>query len=131
MIAATGRVLALVCTLLLALPPGWCCILQSTALAVRGKERLAARPACCGHCKGHAPTKSSDPVRLPPGSCPCTDRALTVPSAPRVVACESAVVTPLALPEPVVSGATAGDGGACSLPVFSLPPRVLNCLWLC
>src|SRR3954447_25863085 len=68
------RCLVLASSLLLALPPGWCCLALSFApFAMDGSARSGV-PACCQH---KAKQKAADPKEAPKplhhGECPCDD----------------------------------------------------------
>jgi len=73
------QTLMVACSLTLALPQGWCCL-----IAVQIKEKVATgeeptcsmfgTPGCCCPTRPSKPNKSPAPVER----CPCTDRNATV-----------------------------------------------------
>src|SRR5438270_8592029 len=75
------RIVVLVCSLLFALPPGWCCLLGAHTPGQLGKSTSRRCPECCG---GHAAeTSKSAPVPTSPRptKCPCDDRNSTSPDS--------------------------------------------------
>jgi len=145
----TGRVLALACGVLLALPPGWCC--GATAGECCGPLPLSAptpakSPACSGKaCSGKvcsssccpteparsspAPTKPQKPER--PCDTTCCERPLAnAPKVARPVIDPAAVGVLVAVIAPFGRCAESVAGGA--PPRSAFPPlRVLHCVWLC
>ncbi len=128
------RLASLTCGLVLALPPGWCCLwLPEPAHAAAAPSEAPAKPCrpCCGH--SVQPAEPAAPAPVPPPPCPCADRNATTPEA---------VKPPALLP---------GDGLAATLPALDLTPsaapehlvpdlslappstplNVLHCVWLC
>src|SRR5689334_5127790 len=79
------RCLVFVASLLLALPPGWCCMLHRNALPTESKS--APRSCCNNHhrvggdrCNGQTPPQPNrGNAPLPQGTCPCTERLSTPP----------------------------------------------------
>lgn len=67
-------------SLILALPPGSCCIARELAGGKRAKPAPAAMPSCCHHAAPEQPADSSPPVR-PVIKCCCAHDA-TVPKKP-------------------------------------------------
>jgi hypothetical protein len=78
---ALPRSLVLVVCVLLALPPGWCCMLPANAPAEPHKSSHA--DCCkCDHCTRPQIPKQPEPRKQPlsPGECPCTERTWTLPA---------------------------------------------------
>src|SRR5437660_9302070 len=72
--------LVLASSLLLALPPSWCCILVSTA-APAAKATPVAKTSCCMHRCQQQQTPAEKPS-VPSNRCPCCDRlSVLVPSS--------------------------------------------------
>jgi hypothetical protein len=130
---AAVRVLVLVCSFLLVLPPGWCCLFQLPVL--QGATVSPAPPvrSCCGHCQTTARTPASTPrpERLPPGKCPCTDRVSVLPGAPRLVACDLLPTVLLTLPDllPTCDSTPVAVGLSVVHPPG--PLHLCRCCWLC
>ncbi len=127
------RFLTLVGSLLLALPPGWCCMLWPQAPAQETRTAASQTRPCCGQCEpeGKPPAPSpGKPAPLPAGKCPCHDRDTTSPDAPKGVGPHLlAPATPLVVGPPPC---WAGSGRHVDPPAFvSNPLRLLNCVWLC
>jgi hypothetical protein len=126
------RVLALVCGLVLALPPGWCCLLAAPKAPVR-----AAAPTCDGCCcccrVAHPPADPPAPPRGPfAKGCCCADRNATKPAGPEMIApCPAPdllAVPPAAAPAP----AHLGPVLVADRPDLHSPPaNLLHCVWLC
>jgi hypothetical protein len=122
------QVLMLGCSLLLVLPPGWCCL---AAGLVSRKEAAKTAPCCRSCCADKAPPAAPAPCPHKPGKCPCGERNGTPPNAvkafldglPAIASFSMLDRTPFALKE--------GDWIALpSLPFFA-SPHLLNCVWLC
>jgi hypothetical protein len=128
------RYLVLGCSLLLALPPGWCCIFQVQA---RSKEVKAEVPrpigSCCGHCRGvvkpQVPTRT--PVPALPGKCPCDDRHSTTPDAHKIVGGDLLIATTDLVHDLVLSAAEAEGLAGLPVPSSDHSLRILHCVWLC
>ena len=123
-----ARMVVLSCGLLLALPPGWCCIF---ATLLPTHDAPVAAPACRSCCRQFAPS-SPTPKPKPhnPERCPCADRHATtldhVKSAPLDLS--FVVVLPAVersfLPSPM-------DAAAAFSPPPSASPQLIHCVWLC
>jgi hypothetical protein len=130
-VTGVTRVLALVCVLPLALPPGWCCMAVACPLPPAPAARHA-EPAhdCCGRLKSPAPETPKAPDRQ--AHCPaCLDRDGLPPQPP-----ELPDPGPVALPEPPLA-ASLGTGGLtpaarpADRPTRDGPLHLLHCVWLC
>ena len=124
------RSLVLGCGLLLALPPGWCCIFAFRSVK---QEAPKASPCCCPCCAKEAPRPAPTPAPAPkaPDRCPCADRHSTAPDAPKVFASDPGFVAPVPVIHlaPFWLGITA-PAGFCP-PAAATSSHVLNCVWLC
>jgi hypothetical protein len=130
----TKRPLVLAFCVLLALPPGWCCVLP--VCTARGTERAPSeeRHDCCKHCP-HREDRAKPPVPMAPAPEPCAlccqpslDRL--PPASPEKVQPDLSLPTPL-LPMPVLIAEVSGVVADVSLPDPSPPLNVLHCVWLC
>lgn len=143
------RSLVLACSLLLALPQGWCCMFAccpqvkattSTATA-ETKDIPGDVGGCCGNCPhqsnpSHGSTDKPTPAKKPSAPtnsvCSCADRHATLPAASPVEQVDTGLVLflpPLAIVAPGV-GHRAGFMGT-DTPPPTRPLHVLNCVWLC
>ena len=129
------RSLAFACSLLLALPPGWCCLwLPGPARAAAAPTEAPAEPCCpcCNH--PVPPTESEAPAPAPPQRCPCADRETTTPEAvkPPALLAGDHLGTPIPCADDLApSAAPGGLVPASSLAPSSAPLNVLHCGWLC
>jgi hypothetical protein len=127
------RYLVLACSLLLALPPGWCCLLEAHTFGEIGKKRLRTCAACCCKDTAKGSETAPDPSAPRPPRCPCDDRNSTSPDSAAGKSAGAAVL-------PIAFGAAGlrpltpvGDG----LPLLSFPAgldtslHLLHCIWLC
>jgi hypothetical protein len=83
MYAVFVRLLVIVMSVLLALPPGWCCMLRVLASPEIAQEDSSE--CCeCDHCTNHhAPQRKHHKMPLSQGECPCTQRLSTpLPGSP-------------------------------------------------
>jgi hypothetical protein len=124
------RSLVFACSLLLALPQGWCCLfacpqakatVATTADTQDTPEDAGDSCPCCPH-KPPAPTKST---------CCCSDRHATVPTTASVEPPDDGFVL---LPPPNVAAQTVAYSTA--VVGTDLPPptgtlHILHCVWLC
>jgi hypothetical protein len=136
------RLLILACSLLLALPQGWCCLFavyqvnaRTTAPATVGTIDNAS-----GHCPfcHHQPPNQTTGTETAPGVppslpqkfvCPCADRHTTL-TAPLHVEQETGFILPLPRDVSHVPRQVAVAAGIAFAP--STPPlHVLNQVWLC
>ncbi len=133
MISKPVRILALACSLLLALPPGWCCVLKAYTLGQVGKKTQQICESCCHN----QPAKDSKPNPSPPsprpGKCPCDDRNST--SADSTSAKSDCAVALPAVCDPAGSLMHLPAIGV-ELPIayhsFSNASlHLIHCIWLC
>jgi hypothetical protein len=131
--SAILRPLTLACGLLLALPPGWCCMARAWESPQQAESDTPCPPPDCCPCKGPAQPKAPTPrpAPLPPGQCPCDGRQSVAPDAPKAVGCDLSLPAPLPVIDLVPCRAR-GDGPV-SLPVFSsdFSLHLRHCVWLC
>lgn len=127
------RLASLACGLLLALPPGWCCLwLPGPARASAAPTEVPAGPCCpcCNH-----PAQPAEPAApAPPQRCPCADREATTPEAvkPPALQAGDSLATPVPAADDLApSAAPGGLVPASSLALPSAPLNVLHCVWLC
>lgn len=131
------RPLVLVCSLLLAMPQGWCCILASYMPKATGTAATGSKgfTGCCP-CQPHQPGPSDTPAPAEKPSaptntiCPCADRHATLPDAPSVEQVDAGFVLflpPLSLVAPGIGHRAAVAGRD----VPRRPLHVLHCVWLC
>ncbi len=138
------RLLVLACGLLLALPPGWCCLLPLCPAAQHAAPVTAPAGPCepeetCCCCGAGArpvpPPASPTPAPIPATCCPgCADRDVTAPDAvkPPVVSPDAAPVAALPAGPHLLSGASSAGPAADLGPLcHSTPLHVLHCVWLC
>jgi hypothetical protein len=129
------RSLVFACSLLVALPQGWCCM-----FAFNGAKATTSTTAgeCCPCCpSGSAPNHGQTPAKHPtvPGSfnCCCADRHATVPEPSSVEQSDTGVA--LALPPLDALAPRIGDHLAVAEWTDLPPPtphlHLLNCVWLC
>jgi len=123
------RSLVLGCGLLLALPPGWCCV---PAPAVAAETPQAPRePSCC--CRHPAPSEDqpAPAVPAPPAGRCCCEKESTEPPSASTVDLDPAGSLPL-VDNAVCPALSLRDTAAYSGPrVHAPPPRLLYCVWLC
>src|SRR6516165_10498741 len=84
------RSLVLACSLLLALPQGWCCLFavrKANASSTTGTPNKATPPAkrgggcpCCSSSSDPKPDPTDKPSPLQSGTCPCSDRQTILPT---------------------------------------------------
>lgn len=130
------RYLALACSLLLALPPNWCCYIAGAA--ARARQIEAADTPVCPCCKHVAPSAPTDDDSTPPPpcrGCPCDERQATSvePAASHAPELSlPAVAVPTTFPPATVCGVfTVRIAHDLSPPPDPSPLNLLNCLWLC
>lgn len=129
------RSLVLVCSLTLALPPGWCCM-----LAAQVTPTTTTRPgSCCCTCPapGEKGQPKSDPAKSPtaplPKHCPCTDRQTVLTAGVSAEQVDGGVILFAILPVFDIRPVLAGIVGRVDSDAHPPPLRlhVLHCQWLC
>jgi hypothetical protein len=129
------RLASLTCGLLLALPPGWCCLwLPGPARAVAASTDAPAEPCCPCCCHPAQPTELPPPAPAPVPRCPCADRDATTPEAVKPPALQAGADPGAPVPAAADLSPSAAPGGslpALSLALSSAPLNVLHCVWLC
>jgi hypothetical protein len=119
---------ALLCAVLLALPPGWCCAASGgTCCGKRPPSpALPTCPDCC--CDQPAPHQDAPP-RTPPKKAACCERpAGILDRADAPDGTPAGADAPLPLDGPAIAPTSAGD---LSPPAASPPFRILHCVWRC
>src|SRR5437016_4045863 len=71
------RYVALACSLLLALPPGWCCYGRGNPSALPEDARTEDVCPCCRHTAPAAPEDRNPERPAQCSSCPCDERQAT------------------------------------------------------
>jgi hypothetical protein len=126
------RTLLLASGLLVALPPGWCCMVRSVASPQVPKRDTPTPKSCCDCCKEPAKPQTPEPRPLPhePGKCPCGEHHSTAPDAPKALSLDLSLPTPSTMIDLTPFWF---DGRAVSSVVspFDLSFRILHCVWLC
>jgi hypothetical protein len=122
------RFLMLGCGLLLALPPGWCCILAIQTARQETTKLVPCCRSCCGNSNSSTPTPK--PVPHKPGRCPCADRQTTAPENVKTFHCDLSIVAPLAALDPAPFEANAGEPAGLP-PHLCSSAQLLHCVWLC
>jgi hypothetical protein len=126
--------LVLACSLLLALPPGWCCYFPG--------GRTYSENACAGTvnvrscCKNqaHPAPSNQEPEPKQPFNCPCDERLSTPLEHSQACALDIALptlVAPVAAIPALLGNRCVGFVGATSSRAGEPPLHLLNCLWLC
>jgi hypothetical protein len=132
MLASLSRALVTLVSLLLALPPGWCC---AEPLPNRGKDQTPARRSCC-HTQtqapaGQLPGPSHKQAPAERRGCSCPDRNSAtvrgVKTSPVEVSLPLTPTPPRAVAVLNEAGRTAPAGRSTSSP----SPQLLHCVWLC
>jgi hypothetical protein len=139
------RSLAFLCSLLLAFPPMWCCMVLDLIPAARADEgdaeepALAKSPCCCCKTQTTAPSAAPSPPprerEAPPAPCPsdkcCWDRHTTPPPHPQQFHPDHAVV--VLLPVADVLSTTVSVPREITLRALPVSPpiHVFDCVWLC
>ncbi len=121
------RGLVLVCSLPLALPAGWCCMVSGPA-AHAGTVPAAAG---CPRCQPSAPAERPS-VPAKKNACPCYDRQTTLPAASPVDMPDAGLVA--LLPPVVVAPTDLARSVQTSARTHDPPARarhVLYSVWLC
>jgi hypothetical protein len=123
---ALFQLVAVATSLLLALPPGWCCT------PIR-QDRTPASPEparCCHQTAADRPPQPEQPPARPNAEC-CCQRDATVPEQPVQPTGPAALVLPLLADAPTLL-AGPGHGDTVGIP---RPPdprlHVLQCVWRC
>jgi hypothetical protein len=124
-----ARFLLLACSLFVALPPGWRCMLagQLAQIAASG-GKLEYCCECRLRAKTPAPVR---PTPLPSDRCPCSNRQTVLNDSPPVAKCEFPSVAILRGPDlaPVLIGLEAEAVCVVHPPTCHL--HVFKCVWRC
>jgi hypothetical protein len=135
------RTLAVVCGLLLALPPGWCYLLSRGQCCVPTPVAKKATPQNCPKCSGTSPDPEEG-THCPPGPSPPRE-----PGEPCQSGC--CLYQPTAVPKTELPGVAFGPADGELVHFLTCPARsvghrpnipahpttpplyVLHCIWLC
>jgi len=123
-------ILSIAYSILLALPPGWCCgVMLQTEGQAKQPAGESSQAACCQ--KKHVPADESQHVPAPQAVC-CCDRTAIAPEK----AIPPAISVDFAFPAILDVAAEMSDSyitwNLVELPYQSGPPlRVLRCVWRC
>jgi hypothetical protein len=132
MMLVLGRSLALFCSLVLALPAGWCCMIGPLPVGCGRPVVAKTRPCCgCSKCNRQSSDRSSQPMPATPKHCPCLDRDLSTPESYRPIDANFALpaIVVIAVPVDMARERTQPVG---RVAIESNTSRhILNCLWLC
>lgn len=128
------RFLVLACSVLLALPPGWCCYFPicrpSAENASAGTDQVRT---CCKH-HAHPSPSNQEPEPKQPFNCPCDERLSTPVEHSQAWALDLSLptfVAPVATIPELITNRYAGFLGETSSLAAEPPLHLLNCLWLC
>lgn len=125
------RSLVVCCTLVVALPPGWCCAVESLLNPSLYRESANRQTcSCCPKCRSNMPTPAK-PMPAPPQRCPCLDRDLTTPDTPVKPDLGAANSMMVVLPVPDFALSQLLIAPDCPDSRVSVSPHILNCRWLC
>jgi hypothetical protein len=132
------QVLAFTCSVLVALPPGWCCFIETspccqTQTPPKKEQPADPPPCCCCHHQAGAeehvsdvPAQPSAPQKL----CCCEPTPSALPRIEKFSADLTAVLLPLPVEAPTVFSVSVPTGPG-SLLSSSPPLHVLQCVWRC
>jgi len=130
----TARCLVLACSLIVALPHGWCCAVagQFTKIAA---GQSAVKPAVCCECQRCAKpsTHGDKPADSPPDRCPCSDRntVLTDSAAQAQSDVELAPVAILAAPAAPLTLLRIDAEAVCVVHPPTDHLHIFKCAWRC
>lgn len=135
-----ARSLIFTCSLLLALPQGWCCLFalqtEKTATAKEDTATTHAKStkACCPCCAQN-PDPERGPKDKPSGPskrvCCCPDRDATLSSSSSIEKADSGFLVLLPPLDPVAPTLTLVEEVVSNLLLPTLALHVVNCVWLC
>jgi hypothetical protein len=120
------QLVAVAGSLVLAIPPGWCCGSVPSVPA----DSAPVRSTCCHHAAKNLPTKSKQPLAPPTVQC-CCQRDATAPEKSTTISDATVMVVPLIVSVP---GDPDGQAWCAKESILHLPgPRlhVLQCVWRC
>ena len=122
------RLLMLSCSLLLVLPPGWCCIFAVRTVRNDATTTAPSCPSCCG--KSNTSTSTPNPAPDKPIRCPCADRQSTAPDNAKAFTLDLSVVAVLPVHNDTFTELPA-IAPAATHAFLSSSPQLLHCVWLC
>lgn len=125
------KIPAVLCTLILALPPGWCCMLASS-VSCGGAEQTRK---CCpsGDREHQSPICPSQGQQQTPEKCSCFNPQIVLDKAKNSLPDDSSFVAllpefDLTVSEPSHSVQNLVESNE---PISILPLNILHCCWLC
>lgn len=127
---AVLRLLAVLCCVNLALPPGWC----SIARPVRAEPPAVAKHAgCCDLCGCQDREKPAPvaPEPTPPSRCCCYELDWLKPPLPVSADVDRAPVALISFADAFRTAPRLWFQPDLAIPVPSPPHRILHCAWLC
>jgi hypothetical protein len=122
----------LACGLLLALPPGWCCLLQPCPARAAAPAPADPGPQC--PCCSHPIPPPEAPAPVPPPRCPCADRDATKSGTvkpPALLPGDGLAAAPTSAPDLQPSTAPGESLAGPNLALPSVSLHILHCVWLC
>ena len=130
------RLLAVFCSLMLAMPQGWCCFVAYHCTAPAESQHTKQKTPCCPCCPQPADSDEQAPSPQAPfplcPSCSCVDRQAILPDSLTVQLVETGFVLflpPLPLVAPDLGHPALVAESADPPPTPSL--QVLYCVWRC
>ena len=122
------RLLAVLCCINLALPPGWCCIVCPVRVEPPAVTKHAG---CCDLCGCNDREKPATPEPTPPARCCCYELDWLKPLPPVSTEVDTAQVVFLPLDDAFRAAPRLCLRPDLAIPVPSPPHRILHCVWLC
>lgn len=128
------KLFAVVIATLLALPPGWCCLLPAPSPATSDTPSVPMNDCCCGsESTPHSEQPNNQPTApQPPRTCCCGHRDLLRGAAPGYDVAKDLSTVEL-VPQPLLRFAFANPFLMMDRldPMPSQPLHVLDCVWRC
>lgn len=127
----TARFLVLACSLVVALPHGWCCVLagQLTKVTAGTTERQTGGVPRVS--ATHKPAQQHSPTNVP-NECPCADRQTVLTHGPSIAKCDAVPVAILPMHDHTPAVLIGLDAEAVCVvhpPTYHL--HVFKCVWRC
>jgi hypothetical protein len=123
----------LACSLVLALPHGWCCLFaaQLRTLTTPVAKEAQGCAGCCKH--GAHPKPAGEPSKRPATPCPCDGRQTILPGSPAVEDGGLGLVCLATLLPPAASLPCVGtvEEAVWIVRPPAEPVHVCKCVWLC
>lgn len=122
-----SKLLILTSAVLLALPPGWCCITPNQKTA----ETPPKVPHSCCQLHQEQPTPDQEPVPRQPVQKCCCEKELPSPQNPETAPLELTFTHSVAIPAALSNDVGGVDGPSFDSSPFSPPLHILQCVWRC